>query len=146
MEFDVFYMNHARKIEQLAREFSRSCRSLHDDFVSALAERLWHVYCKGYHVDGLIYVALRRAAIDVYRKHRQTYRFAELTEDLSAAESVEPAALDRIEVEELMNRCPNRSARAMAVAYYRGYTYSEIGRDSGLHHEVVRRTIQRLAS
>ena len=146
MTFEAFYSANVRLIEKLAREFSRACRSLYDDYFSVMAERLWRVYIKGFEADGLIYVALRRAAIDFYRKHRQSYKSAELADDFASNDFVEAAALDRIEIEELMNRCPNQSAQAMAVAYYRGFSFSEIGRESGLHHEVVRRTIQRLAS
>jgi len=146
--FEQYYATHKRKIDALARRYSRSCLSLHDDYVSVLTERLWRCYGRGHEADGLIYVALKHAAIDFYRSRQAKHAemSSELKDDIMTSNSVEDNAIDRVMVAQLISRCKNKSAQAMVLAYYRGDTYAEIAAENGVHHNVVRRAIQRLAS
>ncbi|WP_281275127.1 RNA polymerase sigma factor [Cohnella phaseoli] len=146
--FEQYYATHKRKIDALAYRYSRPCPSLHDDYVSVLAERLWRCYERGHEAEGLIYVALKRAAIDFYRS-RQTRTASAACGfdfDMIAVESAESAAINFAMVSAVMAKAPDACVRAMVIAYYRGSTIAEIADAAGVHHEIVRRKLRRLAS
>lgn len=148
VSFDNYYTKHREKITQIARHFSRPFEATYDDYISAMSERLWILHDRGYTDEGMVYNALRYAAIDLYRKLHRRRKSLDAYEQSAHSEpvpeSVEDCVINRATIAELIDRSPNEPTRAIAVAFYRGATVSEIGEDRGLHHEVVRRSLRSL--
>lgn len=148
MCFEHFYHKHSPMIRRLAWEFSRSCPSLYDDYFSVMSERLWRVYEQGHRDAGLVFVALKRAAIDLYRSYRRSQaRSATISlgfdYELPDNDNIEAAVLNKVIVESALSECAG-AEKAMAVAFYRGESIREIAGRYGLHHEYIRRKFQRI--